>query len=98
MGDKMTVLVLESDTGAADSAIEQLEGEGHAVVRCHERNAVAFPCNALVKVVTVLSRSRSSTSRSSYGRRFTPNQLPSRTVRAVRSSIEFPSSWPGESC
>jgi hypothetical protein len=49
MGDKMTVLVLESDTGAADSAIEQLEGDGHTVVRCHERNAVAFPCNALVE-------------------------------------------------
>jgi hypothetical protein len=49
MGDKMTVLVLESDTGAADSAIEQLEGDGHSVVRCHDRNAVAFPCNALVE-------------------------------------------------
>ncbi|HET9728771.1 MAG TPA: hypothetical protein VFR41_05080 [Acidimicrobiia bacterium] len=43
----LNVLVLESERGAADSAIDDLEAAGHTVVRCHEPGAPSFPCNAL---------------------------------------------------
>jgi hypothetical protein len=43
----MRVLLMESDRHAADDAVLQLEAAGHEVVRCHERGAAAFPCNAL---------------------------------------------------
>jgi hypothetical protein len=43
----MRVLVAESDRGAADHVITDLQGAGHHVVRCHEPNLPAFPCNAL---------------------------------------------------
>lgn len=33
----MKVLVNESEGGAADRAVEQLESQGHEVLRCHER-------------------------------------------------------------
>jgi hypothetical protein len=44
----MDVLVLESEPGAADAAIEALEAADHRVLRCHERGARAFPCRGLV--------------------------------------------------
>jgi hypothetical protein len=43
----MDVLVLESEDGAADTAIQKLEGGGHRVFRCHEPGAAVFPCRAL---------------------------------------------------
>ena len=43
----MRVLVVESDRHAADSAVTDLQGAGHHVVRCHEEDLPAFPCNAL---------------------------------------------------
>ena len=45
----LRVLVLESEPGAADTAIEELRTAGHSVVRCHEPGAPAFPCNGLVE-------------------------------------------------
>lgn len=47
MVTKLRVLVLESERGAADAAVEELEDAGHAVVRCHEPGQAAFPCNGL---------------------------------------------------
>jgi hypothetical protein len=47
MGRSLRVLVLESERGAADVAIGELTGAGHAVVRCHEPGEPAFPCRAL---------------------------------------------------
>jgi hypothetical protein len=47
MAAKLRVLVLESERGAADGAIEEVTGAGHDVVRCHEPGAPAFPCGAL---------------------------------------------------
>jgi hypothetical protein len=47
MAAKLRVLVLESERGAADSAIDELTTAGHAVVRCHEPGDPAFPCGAL---------------------------------------------------
>jgi hypothetical protein len=41
------VLVVESDRGSATSAINDLKAAGHHVVRCHEQDLPAFPCNAL---------------------------------------------------
>jgi hypothetical protein len=43
----MRVLVVESDRRAADGAIEELRAAGHHVMRCHESDLPAFPCNAL---------------------------------------------------
>jgi hypothetical protein len=43
----MDVLVLESETGAADPTIDELEEGGHRVFRCHDPGAAAFPCRAL---------------------------------------------------
>lgn len=43
----MDVLVVESEQGVADGAIEQLEQAGHHVHRCHEPGAPAFPCAGL---------------------------------------------------
>jgi hypothetical protein len=43
----MDVLVIESEPGAADPAIEALEAADHRVVRCHEPGAPAFPCRGL---------------------------------------------------
>ena len=43
----MRVLVVESDRHAADSAVTDLQSAGHHVVRCHEQDLPAFPCNAL---------------------------------------------------
>ena len=44
----MRVLVLESDARAADLAVHRHEAAGHEVVRCHDRGAPTFPCNALL--------------------------------------------------
>ena len=44
----MDVLVMESDPGAAQSAVEDLEAAGHRVHRCHEPGGPAFPCAGLV--------------------------------------------------
>jgi hypothetical protein len=43
----MRVLVVESEPGAATSAIAELESAGHQVRRCHEPGAPAFPCVGL---------------------------------------------------
>lgn len=43
----MRVLVVESDRGAASLAVTDLRAAGHRVVRCHEDDLPAFPCNAL---------------------------------------------------
>jgi hypothetical protein len=47
MTDQLTVLVLESEVGAADEARRELERAGHHVVGCHERGEDAFPCAGL---------------------------------------------------
>jgi hypothetical protein len=47
MAEKLRVLVLESERGAADAAIDELARAGHEVARCHEPGAPAFPCGAL---------------------------------------------------
>lgn len=44
----LNVLVLESERGAADAAVDELQAAGHHVLRCHEPGAPAFPCNALI--------------------------------------------------
>lgn len=46
----MRVLVLEAEAGAATEAVAELEASGHAVVRCHEPGAPAFPCVGLEQV------------------------------------------------
>lgn len=43
----MRVLVVESDRHAADAAAVDLQAAGHHVLRCHEDDLPAFPCNAL---------------------------------------------------
>lgn len=43
----MRVLVVESDRDSAHKAIVDLQAAGHRVVRCHEADLPAFPCNAL---------------------------------------------------
>jgi hypothetical protein len=43
----MKVLVLESELGAASTAIAELEAAGHEVKRCHEPGARPFPCVGL---------------------------------------------------
>jgi hypothetical protein len=43
----MRVLMLESDRHWGDGAVRQLQAAGHTVVRCHEQDQPAFPCNAL---------------------------------------------------
>ena len=43
----MRVLVVESDRHAAANAVTDLQAAGHHVVRCHEQDLPAFPCNAL---------------------------------------------------
>jgi hypothetical protein len=43
----LNVLVLESERGAADDTIRDLEAAGHSVVRCHEGGVPAFPCAGL---------------------------------------------------
>lgn len=45
----LTVLLLESDRGAAEGAARALEAAGHSVVHCHDDGAAAFPCNALLE-------------------------------------------------
>ena len=47
MTDRLNVLVLESEVGAADEARHELEGAGHRVLSCHERGEDAFPCAGL---------------------------------------------------
>jgi hypothetical protein len=43
----MKVLVLESEVGAAEVAIAQLQRSGHEVHRCHENGERGFECAAL---------------------------------------------------
>ena len=43
----MRVLVVESDRHAADGVVTDLRAAGHHVMRCHENDLPAFPCNAL---------------------------------------------------
>jgi hypothetical protein len=47
MTDRLNVLVLESEVGAADEARRELEEAGHHVVGCHKRGEDAFPCAGL---------------------------------------------------
>lgn len=43
----MKVLVLETESGAAEGAVRRLQGAGHDVYRCHDHSGQAFPCVAL---------------------------------------------------
>lgn len=43
----LTVMVLESDLGAADNARRDLAAAGHEVFGCHEPGSAAFPCRGL---------------------------------------------------
>ncbi len=43
----LNIMVLESDRGAADKAVQDLTDAGHVVLRCHEPDAPAFPCRGL---------------------------------------------------
>jgi hypothetical protein len=44
---EMRVLVVETDRHSGDQAAADLEAAGHRVVRCHDAQESAFPCNAL---------------------------------------------------
>jgi hypothetical protein len=46
----LKVMVLESDRGAADDAVHDLERAGHVVLRCHDPGAAAFPCRGIVEL------------------------------------------------
>jgi hypothetical protein len=43
----LNVLVLESDHGVADVAIQELTDAGHLVLRCHDPGATVFPCRGI---------------------------------------------------
>ena len=43
----MRVLMLETDRHSADGVAVRLENAGHTVVRCHDDDTPAFPCNGL---------------------------------------------------
>jgi hypothetical protein len=43
----MRALLLETDRHAGDSVARKLTAAGHQVLRCHEVDLDAFPCNAL---------------------------------------------------
>ena len=43
----MRVLLLETDRHAGDGVAKKLSAAGHDVLRCHEADLDAFPCNAL---------------------------------------------------
>jgi hypothetical protein len=45
----LNVMVLESDHGVADVAIQELTDAGHVVLRCHEPGAPAFPCKGVAE-------------------------------------------------
>lgn len=45
----MRVLVVERESGGGAGVVEQLGEAGHEVVRCHEPDGPAFPCNALLE-------------------------------------------------
>jgi hypothetical protein len=47
--EKLNVLVLESNRGAADVACHDLAASGHNILTCHEPDEPAFPCNALIE-------------------------------------------------
>lgn len=47
MASSLSVLVLESDAGAADAAVAELEAAGISVDRCHPAGADTFPCRAM---------------------------------------------------
>jgi hypothetical protein len=49
MVEKLNVLVLESERGAAAVARDELTQAGHTVLMCHEPGRAAFPCNALAE-------------------------------------------------
>ncbi|HUI47397.1 MAG TPA: hypothetical protein VL119_01795 [Acidimicrobiia bacterium] len=48
MVERLNVLVVESDAGAAAPARAELENAGHRVQECRDPHGAAFPCNALV--------------------------------------------------
>lgn len=45
----MKVLVLETEQGVADEAVENLRAAGHEVFWCHEPGRRLFPCGGLVR-------------------------------------------------
>jgi hypothetical protein len=53
----LNVLVVEDEGGAADVAIRELTHAGHAVFRCHDPGAAAFPCRGLLDASTCPLRS-----------------------------------------
>jgi hypothetical protein len=44
----LNVMLLESDHGVGEEAANELAEAGHAVLRCHDPDAPAFPCRGLV--------------------------------------------------
>jgi hypothetical protein len=54
----LNVMVLESDRGAADDAVHDLERAGHVVLRCHDPGAPAFPCRGIVELSACPLRSQ----------------------------------------
>jgi hypothetical protein len=47
MSRKLEVLVVESERGASQAVIDDLETAGHRVHRCHDPGRPTFPCNGL---------------------------------------------------
>ncbi len=43
----LNVMVLESDHGVADVAVQELTDAGHVVLRCHDAGSTVFPCNGI---------------------------------------------------
>jgi hypothetical protein len=48
----LNVMVLESESGAADEAKRELAEAGHVVLQCHDSDSPAFPCRGLVDAAT----------------------------------------------
>lgn len=49
----MDILVMETTTGAARTAAEQLEAAGHRIHRCHDAQSSAFPCAGLTSTCPI---------------------------------------------
>lgn len=51
MTRSLDVLVIESQPGAAVSAVQALEAAGHHVHRCYDDDSLGFPCRGVVDLV-----------------------------------------------
>lgn len=47
MEQRLDVLLVQSDRGAADKAVSELEAAGHRVHRCFDDDASSFPCRGV---------------------------------------------------